>query len=579
MKFARLGQQNLPLGSKGKKQRHFCERQLDGMSEVEPSVGASTIRPRPVANPFANALPEILVNIFSYATLFPGHSDHEKFFSYCLSAGRPWPFMLVCKHWREVALSSATLWSTIVLHNLNAHTAYTGDAQHSDSSYLGQILDTHLKRSKSAPLTVVSNLSLPKTALKATFEKMIESQHRWREIYINFSIDGQDITAVLPAPGSESSTCVLRLRNLPLLEVLGAYCDQDERTAGPLLEIELGPCPSLTEFKLSGAFVREKEAESSAGEDLLPNLRSVTIYVERVDDGWQTLLRHASAIEHLDLYAHVPVFHSSMFPTTAIGSFKLPNLRAFEIQSVNVTTVLQYFTFPLTTRLKLTDMGVKLRDEYLSNFSSVIKRMKLNIEHLELALAFDGLLTFRSEVLQEFLGLCSELRSLSLTNISWDTFQLVCTALTSAFTLQLTSSEPVDEKAAESTFLPNLRTFKVWINVLEMTEEASDLTRIYDLIVSIQERFSVFRFDLGFMWSQWLAAGIGQGGDNKIALKQSLERLRSDRRILSRMKDGFEICLDGKELCAKGNESEVLEEIELGSKFTCIKIQLGGLGE
>ncbi|KLO19111.1 hypothetical protein SCHPADRAFT_924737 [Schizopora paradoxa] len=543
----------------------------------EPSTNSES------ASPFANTLPEILAKIFSYAIPMP--HNLQEYIEYNSPLEKyPWPFLFVCKHWREVALSSPTLWSSIVLLPPNSHTGYTGDGKHGVSSYLSRLLDMHVKRSKNVPLTVVSVLSLSRTTLKPTFENLIKSQHRWRDALMNFMLNDQDITPVLPASGSESSRCVLRLRDLPLLESLSACCIYDEDAHEPLLKIELGPCPGLKQFKLfPGIFVRENEDVIHAEEDFLPNLRSVTIQVEDVDNGWQNLLQHSSAIELLEFRALGPDF--SVYPTTAIGPFKLPNLRALEIQSAHVATVLQYFAFPSTTRLKLMDMEVRFSDGYLSDFSAVIKRMKLNIDHLELAFAFDDIPTFRSEILQEFLRLCNELRSLTLEGIPWNAFKLVCSTLTSAFNSQLELSESTNQESIEleSTLLPKLHTLRVHIDLLDMTDaEAIDLACIYDLIFKCRERFPVFRLDLRILW---LIADVGQSGDKilglKASLQQSLDRLCLDHRVLSRSQDGFVICINGKELCAEesGFEHEASGGIELGSHFKQLQVQLGELEE
>ncbi|KLO19112.1 hypothetical protein SCHPADRAFT_90711 [Schizopora paradoxa] len=205
-------------------------------------VERSTTSEATVVSPFANAIPEILVKIFNYTICSP-HNYYEIASYRNIVTQPPWPFLFVCKHWRRVVLSSPTLWSTVVLLTRSTQ-INPSDGANGLSLYHSRVLDIHFRRSGDVPLTLVLVLTLSRTELKSTWERLITSRHRWRDVLINFMILDHDTPM-------DSSKCILRLCDMPKLESLSAWFVYEEDVTESLLGIELGFCPNLRQIKLS----------------------------------------------------------------------------------------------------------------------------------------------------------------------------------------------------------------------------------------------------------------------------------------------------------------------------------------
>jgi len=95
----------------------------------------------------------------------------------------PWIFLLVCKYWHQVVLSTPALWSTFVVA--------LKDCCDADVAQLSSMLDAHLERSKSAPLTLVIFLSLYSSARPIYYnlmQKLMPTQHRWQDVTLDIRV-------------------------------------------------------------------------------------------------------------------------------------------------------------------------------------------------------------------------------------------------------------------------------------------------------------------------------------------------------------------------------------------------------
>ena len=99
----------------------------------------------------------------------------------------PTLFLQVCSSWRNIALSSPTLWSSIPLHSPYTQVPLS-------------VVQTWLKRSQQAPLTVILTPSSDElfTLLRGPAARaMFEQSHRWRSVRIKLPIYSLPVFSLL----------------------------------------------------------------------------------------------------------------------------------------------------------------------------------------------------------------------------------------------------------------------------------------------------------------------------------------------------------------------------------------------
>ncbi|KAJ3568158.1 hypothetical protein NP233_g5896 [Leucocoprinus birnbaumii] len=137
---------------------------VDGLG-LDPSLFESAFE-----SPIHHLPPELLSHVFSF-------DDHT---SNTFPTSFAWTAAHVCSHWRQVALSTPRLWSTIAL-DLSSFHVY----RHRLNNRL-QFLDTCLERSKCVPLDFIVALPFPRIDLgvcKAVFERLCLHTRRWRRAF------------------------------------------------------------------------------------------------------------------------------------------------------------------------------------------------------------------------------------------------------------------------------------------------------------------------------------------------------------------------------------------------------------
>ncbi len=213
-----------------------------------------------------NRLPaDVLHQIFTLAlpTSYPSPVDARsmsKFFS----SSAPYNISGVCHSWRDLVLSSPSLWSSL-FHSLTNPSDET-------LKLLLRLIEHHLRRSLNLPLTVFVRLEgkFNRTLSEAIATLLFKHQRRWRRVGIWFETEIYNNTdcfaKFIPIPKTQLFT-----EDLALLEDLHVtFCTEYIITSSADRSLR-NSLPSLTRLDLHT--VRDSR-EAMRWLDLAPNVRS-----------------------------------------------------------------------------------------------------------------------------------------------------------------------------------------------------------------------------------------------------------------------------------------------------------------
>ncbi len=263
-----------------------------------------------MASESALAVPEILTRILHLTIYQPTgleYADGLESENITISKeDPPWPFLLVSKYWRELVLSTPFLWSTIVIVLTEHRCSFEEVAR------LLPMVDAHLQRSKTAPLTLLITL-LEGTATRsrqvederdpvvpmfALFGKVLDKQQHWQDVdlYIEaIELASPHITyPILPTTFTVRLGSMPRLKQLKLNLKAQEWCRQ---------LIELGPCPHLDTIELTSNWDVVPRRLSDSHETDFPMLRTIYLRTQdpRASATCWNLLESSSRVEDLEL--------------------------------------------------------------------------------------------------------------------------------------------------------------------------------------------------------------------------------------------------------------------------------------
>ncbi|KLO11214.1 hypothetical protein SCHPADRAFT_942268 [Schizopora paradoxa] len=186
-----------------------------------------------MATSIVNIHPDILDSMFKFSlpTSLPkpisSHAEAATFFS----STSPYNLALTCRNWREFALSSHSLWSSIF---------FSFDLPSSEDSIASRrALERHVKRSEKAPLTCFIKLSswYKWSDVFGIISCLLECQKRWRRVGLYLG----------PREAALESNISLMIEDLKLLKELHIHNEVQHYFYTTSADIRL---PSLTHLKL-----------------------------------------------------------------------------------------------------------------------------------------------------------------------------------------------------------------------------------------------------------------------------------------------------------------------------------------
>ncbi|KAJ6512755.1 hypothetical protein C8R45DRAFT_326702 [Mycena sanguinolenta] len=309
---------------------------------------------------------------------------------------RPRLVATVCKRWRNIALSTSTLWSDIHL-----------DQEEINAESLHSLLELQLQRSGQVPLSIV--FCEPRD-ITSTLKLLLTVSHRWQSLDLSISTDGQQ-DLIRNSTNQFPILEKLIIRSLLVFELGNLF-----RPIPLLRELTLGwldcPIPStlpwaqLTKFTLCGSSaVVALDVLHSA-----PNIAELWLYDCYSRDGDCRTL--TSAVRSLKI-SHC----RTGFARTLLGHLMLPQLQELILDDFpDSSTIISLFTRSVSpiTHLSLTGVGVSERELI------AILRLTDTVDHLDISWPSD----VHSDALMEALTihtsnrrprLLPNLRELSIT--------------------------------------------------------------------------------------------------------------------------------------------------------------------
>ncbi|KAL0069613.1 hypothetical protein AAF712_003271 [Marasmius tenuissimus] len=381
---------------------------------------------------------EMLANIFKHA--IHGKSYHERISR--TQASTVFTLSMVCGRWREIILSTPSLWSYVSLqledwmydeeYDEDEGTRHVATDMEVETSRLARIVQLFLKRSQSTQLDLDLNFVLSSPSETRTYiavrrlcDVLFPTAQRWRSL----NISGQ----TLASDNQTLYSLFSKLSSLKHLALPGRFW-----SGRPL-----SGCPSLTSISLR--------------EDVIPVMLLVPWQqVKRLDfSGYSgsiqkavDVLRPCSGVEDLTLEL-APFAISTDLPVVVplVRSFTVKGFNAFRADS-NSISIFQCLSLPKVSALSITGDETHLVVEAFADF---LRRSSCNITHLTIQVSDE----YRADMdtVIPFLRLLPTLKVLRLEESRGygGTRQNECVSRT--LLRQLSSHQRCD---SDSPFLPHL---------------------------------------------------------------------------------------------------------------------------
>jgi len=454
----------------------------------------------------AIAVPEILTRILHLTLYQPTRSGleyAEGLENITLSKrDPPWSFLLVSKYWRELVLSTPFLWSTIVIVLTEHRCSYEEVAR------LLPMVDAHLQRSKTAPLTLLITL-LEGTATRsrqvederdpvvpmfALFGKVLERQQHWEDVdlYIEaIQLASPHITyPTLPTTFTVCLGSMPRLRQLKLNLRAQEWCRQ---------LIELGPCPHLDTIELTSNWDVVPRRLNDSHETDFPMLRTIYLRTQdpRASATCWNLLESSSHVEELELllsWRSSPRWLQGLSNSSVVV---FPCVRILTLRLVSRIAIRTLERLPLPSLTQLDVVHFTLDDNMLSCLTGFVKNRRITHLTLELDPSDESL---SASPFLDFVECMGHLRCLTLFNTSFGFAQNPRSSLITALVTTFRSSrlQLSGQRDGAQAILPHLISFALHLDPMAFTS-AEGISPARDLIRELRRKYSSnFQFDLCF---------------------------------------------------------------------------------
>lgn len=454
-----------------------------------------------MASESALAVPEILTRILHLTIYQPTgleYADGLESENITISKeDPPWPFLLVSKYWRELVLSTPFLWSTIVIVLTEHRCSFEEVAR------LLPMVDAHLQRSKTAPLTLLITL-LEGTATRsrqvederdpvvpmfALFGKVLDRQQHWQDVdlYIEaIELASPHITyPILPTTFTVRLGSMPRLKQLKLNLKAQEWCRQ---------LIELGPCPHLDTIELTSNWDVVPRRLSDSHETDFPMLRTIYLRTQdpRASATCWNLLESSSRVEDLELLLNWRSSPKWLQELSNASVVVFPCVRILTLRLVSCIAIRTLERVPLPSLTQLDVVHFTLDDNMLSCLTGFVKNRR--ITHLTLELDPSDASLSASPFL-DFVECLGHLRCLTLFNTS---FGLARNPRASLITALVTAFQSSGQSDGAHPILPHLISFALHLDPMAFTS-AEGISPARDLIWELRRKYSsTFRFDLCF---------------------------------------------------------------------------------
>lgn len=265
-------------------------------------------------------LPEILAPILNFAITKPNDkevltAERQGQTRVMTAQDTPWPFMLVCKTWHEIASSTPILWS--------AFFAIIYNGQYLDTTRLPSMLDIYLRRSKQMPLTLrivaeydfyglesheIGNIEAPFPVIHLIAGTHLH-QHRWEDVHLAFNCFGGQFPLVsLFKQMRTPVNLIVDLKNTAMLKRLYINICHFPRYVDSY-RLSLGQCSSLEDMRLHGdaeVLVPSAMASHHHAQVYFPNLRTLFFCLTQKQLHNQNLafLQFSPDVVDLTLFVH-----------------------------------------------------------------------------------------------------------------------------------------------------------------------------------------------------------------------------------------------------------------------------------
>ncbi|KLO07704.1 hypothetical protein SCHPADRAFT_636301 [Schizopora paradoxa] len=262
----------------------------------------------------------------------------------------------VCQAWRGVALGSANLWTTIVIHDQTR--------LFSRPHALKELLIDVLRRSQRAPLTIAVKLYSKVrpgdfNPIKMLLMKLMAERTRWKHVSI--------ISLHDPFPFAG----IFLLDDLPLLEELALMFRTEPYDR--LIKVDLSKSSRLHSLRLSGNMYfasRESPLKSVKHAEVLNfSYAKNCAFLLHSAQNIQTLRLDVLGGKHNGVWNHNPIF--------------LPSLSEFSITAGSLDEQQKKRSFPLIKKIFAPSLKfLKVEGWALPAFESLIQRSKCSIKNL-----------------------------------------------------------------------------------------------------------------------------------------------------------------------------------------------------
>ncbi|KAK7030528.1 ABC protein [Favolaschia claudopus] len=279
---------------------------------------------RKVLSPLRRVPPEVLGEIFQW-TLFSSHNSGSKI------SNSPWKLTHVCRRWRDVAISRASLWSLVAINFVYRNSEYRDD---SDSSrmYPLPMVETQIERAQSHNLMIhfYGNEVAKSEPQIQVLECLMQYMSRWEELSIGLT---SFLYPILERMAGQ----------LPLLRRLWVewMCLESQQLAGPIMAFQ--GAHSLVDAAIGNSYMYTPV--------FLP-IGQLTRY--QLDASWHThrdILRLAPNL----VEAHIAVNYDEDgdWPEPPASDDNSLQLTLLKRLYVSHPEILQYITFPTLEEIAL----------------------------------------------------------------------------------------------------------------------------------------------------------------------------------------------------------------------------------
>lgn len=363
-------------------------------------------------------LPEILALIIDFVITKPNDKEVSEAEDYgrtriMTTQDTPWPFMLVCKTWHEIIVSTPTLWS--------AFFAIVQENQYLETAHLPSMLDIYLRRSKNTPLTLCiigrfnsrgsDNCDKAQFTIIDLLSRASLHQHRWEDVRLAF--EGKRLAREPILPLERKAICLtMDFKDTVMLKRLHISLYYLPKYFGGY-RVALARCDSLEDLELQGVpEILAPNTISKYASAYFPNLRTFYLSSSHEEMHHQncSLLRLSPGLVDLKFLVHyrqdtqiaTPMTPPLLLPkllrlyisTTPRGlslrclqSMNLPSLAGLDLDRCSFDDESLFEIAGLVCRHPLTSLTLRI-DNIAEQFSGLafeaVLRSLPGLEHLSL---------------------------------------------------------------------------------------------------------------------------------------------------------------------------------------------------